>query len=160
MNNTGCCGAGGSPGIKPKMKTISIEAKANDKYQVAVQAGERTLYVDQAVAVGGEGSGASPMEYLFASLAGCLATTARIIATQQKLDLQGMDIKVEGALDLNFLYGKSKDGRPGATGIKVSVALDSAMSELERRGFLKELKSRCPILDTIGGGTPITISAV
>ncbi|MCL4502177.1 MAG: OsmC family protein [Deltaproteobacteria bacterium] len=89
------------------MKTISIEAKANDKYQVAVQAGERTLYVDQAVAVGGEGAGANPMEYLFASLAGCLATTARIIATQQNLDLKGMDIKVEGALDLNFLYGKS-----------------------------------------------------
>ncbi len=100
------------------------------------------------------------MEYLFASLAGCLATTARIIATQQKLDLQGMDIKVEGELDLNFLYGKSSDGRPGATAIKVNVALDSAMSELERQGFLKELQSRCPILDTIGGGTPITISAV
>jgi uncharacterized OsmC-like protein len=100
------------------------------------------------------------MEYLFASLAGCLATTARIIATQQTLDLQGMDIKVEGALDLNFLYGKGGDGRPGAKGINVSVALDSAMSELERQSFFKELQSRCPILDTIGGATPITITGI
>ncbi len=100
------------------------------------------------------------MEYLFASLAGCLATTARILATQQNLDLQGMEIKVEGALDLNFLYGKSRDGRPGATGIKVSVALDSAMSELERQSFFEELRARCPVSDTIAADTPVTITSV
>jgi uncharacterized OsmC-like protein/uncharacterized metal-binding protein len=160
MSATGCCGIGGTPELKPKMKTIRIEAQANDKYQVTVQAGERTLYVDQAVSVGGEGLGANPMEYLFASLAGCIATTARIIATQQNLDLKGMDIKVEGALDLNFLYGKSRDGRPGSTGINVSVALDSAMSELERQSFFEELRSRCPISDTIAAATPITITTI
>jgi len=142
------------------MKTIRIGAQANDKYKVAVQAGERTFYVDQAVAVGGEGAGANPMEYLFASLAGCIATTARIIATQQNLDLKGMDIKVEGALDLNFLYGKSRDGRSGVTGINVSVELDSAMSEPERLSFFEELRSRCPISDTIAATTPITITSV
>jgi putative redox protein len=159
MKATGCCGTDAPPALKPKMKTIRIEAKANDKYKVAVQAGERSFNVDQAVAVGGEGAGANPMEYLFASLAGCLATTARIIATQQNLDLKGMDIKVEGALDLNFLYGKSRDGRSGVTGINVSVELDSAMSELERLRFFAELRSRCPISDTIAVATPITITS-
>jgi uncharacterized OsmC-like protein len=159
MSTIGCSGTG-TPGLKPKLKTISIKARANDKYQVAVQAGERTLCVDQAVAVGGEGAGANPMEHLFASLAGCIATTARIIATQQNLDLKGMDIKVEGTLDLNFLYGKTKEGRPGATGINVSVALDSAMSEVERRNFFDELRSRCPISDTIAAATPIIMTSV
>jgi putative redox protein len=116
--------------------------------------------VDQAVAVGGEGAGANPVEHLFASLAGCIATTARIIATQQNLDLKGMDIKVEGALDLNFLYGRNRDGRSGLTGINVSVALESAMSELERQGFLEELRLRCPISDTIAVATPVTITSV
>ena len=160
MSTTGCCGTGGPPELNPKMKTIRIGAQANDKYKVAVQAGERTFYVDQAVAVGGEGAGANPMEYLFASLAGCIATTARIIATQQNLDLKGMDIKIEGALDLNFLYGKSRDGRSGVTGINVSVELDSAMSEPERLSFFEELRSRCPISDTIAAVTPITITSV
>lgn len=160
MSDTGCCGTGSTPGIKPKMKTIRIEARADDKYKVAVQAGERTLYVDQPLAAGGEGAGASPMEYLFASLAGCIATTGRIIATQQNLDLKGMDIKVEGPLDLNIIYGKSKDGRPGVRGINVSVALESAMSEMERQTFFEELRSRCPISDTIAAATPITITAI
>ena len=62
MSETGCCGAGSTPGIKPKLKTIRIEAKADDKYKVAVQAGERTLYVDQPLVAGGEGAGASPID--------------------------------------------------------------------------------------------------
>lgn len=160
MSDTACCGTASAPAIKPKLKTICIEARADEKYKVAVQAEEHTLYVDQAVSAGGEGAGPNPVEYLFASLAGCIATTGRIIASQQKLDLKGMDIKVEGALDLNILSGKSRDGRAGLTGIKVSVALDSEMSELERQGFFKELRSRCPISDTIAAATPITITTL
>jgi uncharacterized OsmC-like protein len=71
-----------------------------------------------------------------------------------------MDIKIEGSLDLNILSGKSKDGRAGVTGINVSVALDSAMSEIERQRFFRELRSRCPISDTIAAATPITITAI
>lgn len=160
MSDIGCCGKGDAPEIKPKLKTIRIEARVGEKYKVAVQAGEHTLYVDQAVSAGGDGAGANPVEYLFASLAGCIATTGRILANQQKLDLKGMDIKIEGSLDLNILSGKSKDGRAGVTGINVSVALESAMSEIERQRFFKELRSRCPISDTIAAATPITITAV
>jgi putative redox protein len=159
MSDTVCCGAVSAPEIRPKLKTIRIEARAGEKYKVAVQAGEHTIYIDQAVSAGGDGSGANPVEYLFASLAGCLATTGRIIASQQKLDLKGMDIKIEGSLDLNILSGKNRDGRAGLTGIEVSVALDSAMSELERQHFFQELRSRCPISDTIATVTPITITA-
>lgn len=160
MSNSGCCAAVSKTGTKSKIKSFSIEARSDDKYKVAVQAGERTLYVDQPLFAGGTDAGASPLDYLFASLAGCLATTARIMATQQNLDLHGMDIKVEGSLDLAIMYGKSRDNRPGLTGIDVSVALDSAMSEKERQSFLAELRLRCPILDTIAAATPITMTAV
>lgn len=142
-----------------KMKTYSIEARADDNYKVAVKAGERTLIVDQPVFAGGGDDGASPMEYLFASLAGCIATTARIIANQKKLGLNGMDIKIEGPLDLDIIYGKSSAGRPGVSGIHVSVALDSEMSEMERKSFFEELRLRCPVSDTIAEATPITIAA-
>ncbi|MGO8944387.1 MAG: OsmC family protein [Syntrophobacteraceae bacterium] len=142
-----------------RIKTISIEARADDKYKVAVKAGERTLYVDQPLFVGGTDAGASPMEYLFASLAGCIATTGRIIAHRKKLDLNGMDIKVEGSLDTEIIYGKSRDGRPGLNGVHVSVALDSSMSETERKSFFEELRTRCPVSDTIAEATPISSAA-
>ncbi|MFP5212336.1 MAG: OsmC family protein [Acidobacteriota bacterium] len=142
-----------------RMKTVCIEARADGRYKVAVKAGERTLYVDQPLFVGGTDAGASPMEYLFASLAGCIATTARIIADQKKLSLDGMDIKVEGSLDTGIIYGKSEEGRAGLTGVHVSVALDSSMSEVERKAFLEELLRRCPVSDTIAEATPLSITA-
>lgn len=142
-----------------KMKTYSIEARADDKYKVEVTAGNRTLYVDQPLFAGGTDVGASPMEHLFASLAGCIATTARIIAHQKKLHLNGMDIRIDGAMDLDIIYGKSRDGRAGVGGINVSVALDSVMSEMERESFLEELRLRCPLADTIAEATPLTIAA-
>ena len=142
-----------------KLKTIRIEASAGEKFKVAVTAGDRTFYVDQQIKVGGTNAGASPIDHLFASLAGCIATTARIMATQKEITLNGMDIKVEGSLDTHVIYGKSTEGRPGVTGIQVSVGLDSSMSEIELREFLEELRSRCPVWDTISAATPITLTA-
>ena len=141
-----------------KLKTVRIEANADEKFKVAVTAGDRTFYVDQQIKVGGTDAGASPIDHLFASLAGCIATTARIMATQKQITLNGMDIKVEGSLDTHVIYGKSMEGRPGVTGIQVSVGLDSSMSQIEQREFLEELRSRCPVWDTISAATPITLT--
>lgn len=143
-----------------KVKTYSITAKSDDKFKVAVTAGQRTLYVDQPVFAGGTDAGATPMDYLLSSLAGCIATTARIIAAQKNLHLAGMDIRIGGSLDLDIIYGKNTANRPGVDGISVDVALDSAMSESERKAFLEEVQLRCPVLDTIAKGTPVTIAAV
>jgi len=141
-----------------KLKTVRIEASADEKFKVAVTAGDRTFYVDQQIKVGGTDAGASPIDHLFASLAGCIATTARIMATQKQIILNGMDIKVEGSLDTHVIYGKSTEGRPGVTGIQVSVGLDSSMSEIEQREFLDELRSRCPVWDTLSTTTPISLT--
>ncbi|MDD2462612.1 MAG: OsmC family protein [Desulfobulbus sp.] len=141
-----------------KLKTVRIEASADEKFKVAVTTGDRTFFVDQQIKVGGTDAGASPIDHLFASLAGCIATTARIMATQKQIILNGMDIKVEGSLDTHVIYGKSTEGRPGVTGIQVSVGLDSSMSDIEQRDFLEELRSRCPVWDTISGATPITLT--
>lgn len=143
-----------------KVKTYSIQAKSDDKYKVEVTSGDRTFYVDQPLFVGGTDAGANPMEYLFSSLAGCIATTSRIIANQKKLNLNGMDIKIEGSMDLDIIYGKNRDGRPGVNSINVSVTLDSDMSEIERKSFFEELQLRCPVVDTIAAATPITLTAV
>ena len=142
-----------------KVKRYSIEARGDDKFKVAVKAGDRTLYVDQPLYAGGSDAGATPVDLLFSALAGCIATTARIIATQKKLILHGMDIKIDGSLDLDIIYGKSSTGRAGLSDINVRVSLDSEMSQQERESFFEELRVRCPVSDTIAAVTPITIAA-
>ena len=140
-----------------KMKTIGIEAKLDDKFKIEVKAGDHIMYVDQTKAGGGTDAGATPLEYFFASLAGCIGTVARIIANQKRINLKGMDMKIEGAFDTEIILGKSKENRPGLTGIKVTLTIDSAMSKEEKEAFVEEIESRCPVSDNITNTTPVKV---
>jgi len=143
-----------------KMKTIGIEAKLDDKFKIEVKAGDHIMYVDQTKAGGGTDAGATPLEYFFASLAGCIGTVARIVANQKRIKLNGMDIKVEGAFDLETLLGKSKENRAGFAGIKVTLTIDSDMSKEEKDAFVHEVESRCPVSDNIANITTVEIEVV
>lgn len=143
-----------------KVKTYGITARLDDRFKVEVVAGARTLCVDQPAFAGGTDAGASPIEHLFASLAGCLATTARIMAKQRKIGLNGMNISIDGSLDLDILAGKSTAGRAGVADINVRLTLDADMLDDEREDFLEELRTRCPVYDTIAAGTSITMAAI
>lgn len=140
-----------------KMKTISVEAKLDEKFKIEVKAGEHLLVVDQAKAGGGTDAGATPLEYLFASLTGCIGTVARIVAMQKRIPLRGMDMKVEGAFDLETLLGKGKENRAGFGGIKVMLHIDADMTRQEKEAFIQEVESRCPVSDNIANITPVII---
>ncbi|OGR30352.1 MAG: hypothetical protein A2091_07495 [Desulfuromonadales bacterium GWD2_61_12] len=140
------------------MRSYGIAARADDRFKVEVTAGTRTLIVDQPLAVGGSDAGATPIDHLLAALAGCLATTARIIASQRQLPLHGMAIQIDGALDLLVLAGKSA-GHAGLSGLAIRVSLDAELAAAERSAFLNELRVRCPVYATIAATTPITLDA-
>lgn len=143
-----------------KMKSVSVEAKLGEKFKVEVKAGNHTLCVDQPTAGGGADAGPNPIEYLFTSLAGCIATVARIIAMQKRLALRGMDMKIEGEFDTEIMLGKSKENRPGIAGLNVTLNIDAAMSKEEKEAFVQEIESRCPVSDNIGNTTPIKVAVV
>jgi putative redox protein len=143
-----------------KMKTISVEAKLDEKFKIEVKAGEHLMVVDQPKAGGGTDAGATPLEYLFASLAGCIGTVARIVAMQKRIPLNGMNMKVEGAFDLETLLGKSKENRAGFAGIKVMLHIDADMTKQEKEDFIQEVERRCPVSDNIANITPVVIEVV
>ena len=143
-----------------KMKTIGVEARLDEKFKIEVKAGEHLMVVDQPKAGGGTDAGATPLEYLFASLAGCIGTVARIVAMQKRIPLKGMDMKVEGAFDLETLLGKGKENRAGFAGIKVMLHIDADMTKQEKEDFIQEVESRCPVSDNIASITPVVIEVV
>ena len=143
-----------------KMKTVGIEAKLDEKFKIEVKAGDHVLYVDQPKTGGGTDAGPTPLEYFFAALAGCIGTVARIVAHQKRIKLNGMDIKVEGACDLETLLGKSRENRAGFQGIKVTLDIDAEMTREEKEAFIHEVDSRCPVSDNIANVTPIVIEVI
>jgi putative redox protein len=140
-----------------RMKTVCVEAKLGEKFKVEVTSGKHTLCIDQPQAGGGADEGPNPMEYLFASLAGCIGTAARIIATQKRIKLNGIDMKIEGVFDTEIILGKSKENRAGLTGINVILNIDADMTATEKQAFVKEIEGRCPVSDNIENATPVKV---
>ncbi|MBN2322973.1 MAG: OsmC family protein [Spirochaetes bacterium] len=138
------------------LKNVAVEASIKDGFTIETKARSHTLYIDQPEAGGGKDAGPTPLEYLFFSLAGCIATIGKIMAKQRGIDLRGMDVKVEGNLDTAILMGKSNDGRPGFRDIKVIAKIDADMTREEKEKFLEEIDERCPISDNVKNTTPCT----
>jgi uncharacterized OsmC-like protein len=64
------------------IKHVRVEAHMGERFRIESTIGNHALVVDQPKTAGGEDAGPSPLEYFFLSLAGCIATIARIAAQQ------------------------------------------------------------------------------
>lgn len=143
----------------PNMKTVTVEAKLVERYKIETRSRQHIAMVDQPPSGGGTDAGPTPLEYLFISLAGCLGTVAQMIARQRRLPFRGIEIKIEGDLDLDVIMGKSKDVRAGFQNIRVVAKIDADMTQAEKEAFLHEIDERCPISDNILNLTPVEFIA-
>lgn len=138
-------------------KTVTVESKLNEKFVIETDIRGHQVLIDQPANAGGSDRGPTPLELVFASLAGCIGTIGRIVAMQQRIALKGMNIKVEGELDTDGLLGKPIDGRTGFEGISITVDVDADMSDEDKIAFLHEVDARCPVSENLLNATPINV---
>ena len=136
-------------------KTVDVTAKLLDKYKIEMKARQHTAYIDQPEGMGGEDAAPTPLEYLYFALAGCICTIGKIVAMQDRIDLRGLECRVEGGLNSAVLMGKSEEDRAGFQALKVITKIDADMTQEEKEAFLKKVDARCPISDNIANITPI-----
>ncbi len=138
------------------VKHVTVDAHLGERFKIESKIGNHTLVVDQPKTGGGDDAGPTPLEYFFLSLAGCIATIARIAAKQKRINLRGMDVKVEGDLDIEALMGRKPDAHSGFSGITVRAKIDADLTQEEKEAFLHEVDRRCPVSDNIHDATPMT----
>ncbi len=136
-------------------KTVKLNAILGEGYRVDLKAGNHTMIIDQPVAGGGKDEGPSPLAVFLFALGGCLATIAKIKAKQERIDLRGFDVDVEGDIDTAYLMGKTTEGRAGFTEIRVSIKIDADMTDEEKQAFFAAVDKRCPISDNMVNDTKI-----
>ena len=142
------------------IKSIQVAFTMGNKYAMEGKIRDHTVLIDQPKMSGGDEKGPTPLEYQLVAVAGCIGAIARIIASQRKLPLRGMEVQVSGDLNVDFLLGRTKEGRAGFTGIKVLVKIDADMSLEEKKKFLHEVDERCPISESLIHATPVTVEVV
>jgi uncharacterized OsmC-like protein len=139
------------------LKTVTVESKLGPKFTIESDIRGHKVVIDQPANAGGTDTGVTPLELMFASLAGCIGSIGRIVAMQKRIELRGMNIKVEGPLDTDGLLGKPIDGRIGFEGITVTVDVDADMSDEEKEAFIHEVDARCPVSENLLNDTPISV---
>jgi uncharacterized OsmC-like protein len=139
------------------IKTVKVTATGPDGWLITTHAGKHTALVDQPEAMGGKNEGPSPLDYVFVSLASCLITIGKIVASQRKIELRGMEVEVSGDLNLEVLRGQEKNERAGFTSMVANVKIDADMTDEEKKDFLEEVDRRCPISDNLAHTTPVEV---
>jgi len=140
------------------IKTMKINATWKGAMRVDTTARDHTVIIDQPQEMGGENAGANPLEIFLFALGSCMGTVAAIIAKQERIDLRGFNIEIEGDVDVDFLMGKTKEGRAGFTEIRVVVDIDADLTDEEKTEFFERVDERCPISDNMINNTALVFN--
>ncbi len=80
---------------------------------------------DEPVALGGTDTAPNPVEQLVAALGNCLAVGYAANASAAGIELDGLEIELEGDLNLETFLGLRGDGHAGYNAIRARVKIES-----------------------------------
>jgi uncharacterized OsmC-like protein len=93
----------------------------------------------------GEDRAANPVEYLMHALAACVTTTMAYHAAGRGIEIESIESKLEGDIDLNGLFQTDPSVKPGFQQIRIMFKVKSdGDAEL-----LRKLCQYSPVFDTI-----------
>ena len=139
------------------IKKIEVSANLLENFKIVSKVRDHEVIVDQPPLGGGNNEGPSPLEFACVSLAACIITIGQIIAREQRIDLKGMEARVEAEIDPDIYMGKKQDGRCGFITYEVFTKIDADLSPDEKIKFLEEIDSRCPISENLQHTTPVQL---
>jgi uncharacterized OsmC-like protein len=105
----------------------------------------------------GRDHGASPVEYVLHALAACLTTTLAFHATARGIRLDGLEARLDGALDLAGFFGTREGARTGLENVSVVLRIRGRMTEQQRRELIELASERSPVFDIVARPVSVTV---
>ena len=137
---------------------FKINAKSNGDMKTEVQARKFKIIVDEPESMGGKDEGATPLELVLASLAGCYTVVGNFAARELGFELRGLDIEIEGEMNPARFAGKSREERAGFQSINVNIKVDSDADTKTLENWISIIEDRCPVTENLTNRTPLNIS--
>jgi uncharacterized OsmC-like protein len=136
---------------------IDVEARRESPTQTTVAVRDFELTVDEPEGMGGTNEGPNPLEYLLAAQAGCLNVTGQQIASEMNLDINDLDLAIEGEFNKAAFAGE-EDGRTGLQDIEVTMEVDADADEDTIETWAERVETHCPVSDNIKTETSVALS--
>ena len=115
-------------------------------YKTTITNGTHSITSDDAIALGGNNLGFSPMELLAASLASCTSITLRMYCDRKAIEMNQIEVKVE--LDKNELNENI---------FTRNIYISNSITE-EQKQRLIQIANLCPVSKLLSNGNTIITS--
>jgi uncharacterized OsmC-like protein len=100
--------------------------------------------------VGGQGTGACSGDLLLGALAACAQITCQMVAAAMAIPVEGIDVTVEGDLDLQGTLGIAKDAPVGFQKIKINFNIQAPNATPDQLNALREKTEKyCVVMQTL-----------
>lgn len=145
---------------KPEEAAVSfaVESRQVSGFQSTVSTRQFSFDADEPEELGGRDTAPNPVEYLLAALATCQEVTYRLYADALHIPLDGVSVKLEGALDLRGFLDVDDSVRPGYLRINGTVTLDSPAGDEDLARLKQTVDRHCPVLDSLRNPTPVNLT--
>ncbi len=137
---------------------FSIQSKSETAARTEIETRGFKLIVDEPAELGGTNLAPNPVEYILAGYAGCINVVAHLTAKELNIELQNLQISIEGDLNPARLFGTSFQERAGYQNINISLKTTNQIDEALKNKWLQEIENRCPVNDNLRNVTPINFS--
>jgi uncharacterized OsmC-like protein len=105
----------------------------------------------------GTDTGANPVEYVLAALAGCLTTSLVYHAAAQGIRIDEVESTYSGDLDLHGFRGLDDNVRNGYQNMKVTFKVRGDASDEKLSELVELARKRSPVFDVLTNGIPVTV---
>lgn len=141
-----------------QLERFAVTAESKSESKTVVEARDQEFVIDEPTAMGGTNDGATPVEYLIGSWAGCLNVVTHTVAAEYGIEIDDIKFEITGDLDpRKFLHG-ADDVRAGYQTIDVEITIAADADETTLRDLTAEVEERCPVADNIANPTPTTVT--
>lgn len=144
-------------GESENLMTVSVEAQRESATQTTVEVRDFNLTVDESEEMGGQNEGPNPLEYLLAGQAGCLNVTGQQVASDMDIDIDDLELTIEGEFNQAAFAGNDDD-RIGPQDVEVSMAVDTDADEATVEEWAERVEARCPVSDNIKNETSVELT--
>lgn len=106
----------------------------------------------------GEGKGANAVESVLHALASCLSVGFAYNAAAKGIQVEGMEMDLEGDLDLHGFLGLSETTRPGYSNIRLTCKVKTDASEDQLAELNDMVQMTSPVLDILRNPVPTSVN--
>ena len=140
-----------------QIEQFAVSAESESQTKTTVEARDFEFTVDEPAALGGTNDGPNPVEYLLGAWAGCLTVVVHTVGEELEIDLDGVEIDIEGDLDPRTFLGIVDDVRAGYQEIRVQIDIETDADEEALDALQAAVEERCPVGDNIENPTPTSV---